>query len=200
MTGWPPCSRMRKPLRAPAFWIRIRISVASSRSSSISPAMACAALMTVTRSMVETSVRVVDCVVPAAAEPEPGAQFVRQGLVLEHARLLRVPDGSFVQIQRGKVPTGDALNLRRQQQRLAEKVLRAVFREDRKRGLRRLHLLQIGPSLILSGIRVSRGRRETIPEIELDGPDRPRQMVHHVACDAGGVPRPSVLAKHVAEL
>ena len=63
-----------------------------------------------------------------------------------------------------------------------------------------MHLLQIGPSLILSGIRVSRGRREAVPEIELDGPDRPRQMVHHVACDAGGVPRPSILAKHVAEL
>ena len=133
-------------------------------------------------------------------QPKPGAQFVGQRLVLKHARLPGVPDRLLVEVQRGEVPASDALDLRREQQRLAEKVFRAALRQDLKRLLRLCHLLAIRPSLLVRGVGVIRGQRETVPEIELDRPDRPRQMIHDLACDPGRCARLSVIAEHVTEL
>ncbi len=133
-------------------------------------------------------------------QPEPGAQFVRQSLVLDHARLSGVPDGSLIQVQRRRVTARDALDLRREQQRLAEKVLRAVLRQYRKRCSRLLHLLEIGRSLVLRGVSVVCGEREAVPEIERDGPDRSGETIHHPAGDFGGVQCRAILTKQVAEL
>ena len=47
-------------------------------------------------------------------EPEPGVQLARQRLVLEHARLPGVANGSLIQVQRRDRPAGDALDLRRE--------------------------------------------------------------------------------------
>src|SRR6266566_8924021 len=110
-------------------------------------------------------------------EPEPGVQLVRQGLVLEHARLPGVANGSLIQVQRCEGPAGDALDLRREQQPLAAEVLSAVLRQNRKRCPSLFHLLEVGRSLVGGGAGVVRGQRETIPEIEQDRPDRTKEMV-----------------------
>ena len=136
----------------------------------------------------------------SSLQPEPGVQFVRQRLVLERARLRGVPDGALVQVERRELLPGETGVLRREEQRLAEKVLRAVLREDRKRLPHPFQFREIDPSLILGGVGVVRRQGEAIPEIEHDGPDRSGQMIHHFACGAGGFQRRSIFSKRIAEL
>ena len=65
---------------------------------------------------------------------------------------------------------------------------------------RPLQFREIDPSLILGGVGVIRRQGEAIPEIEHDRPDRSGQMIHHLACGAGGFQRRSIFSKRIAEL
>ena len=67
-----------------------------------------------------------------ALQPELCQKFVRYGLMLNHSRLFGVTDGSLIEIERRELSARRAFYFRRQQQRLAEKVFGAVFRQDRE--------------------------------------------------------------------
>ena len=113
--------------------------------------------------------------------PEPAAEFVGQGLLPEEGRLFGTGDRLLVELLgRGSAPR-DPLHLGRQEQRLAKEILARMLGQGGEASPRRVDLGQPGGPLFLRGFRVPGRERETVPERELDRPDRSGQVVHHAA-------------------
>src|SRR5215813_5958584 len=111
--------------------------------------------------------------------------------MLNHSCLFGIADGPLIKILRRKFPApgwiNDALDLRREQQRKAEKVLRAVPGQNRERTLRFFHLFEVSPALVFCGLSVICGHGESAPEVHQDRPDRSRKMMRDPARFGGGV-------------
>ena len=75
-----------------------------------------------------------------------------------------------------------------------------MFRQGGEASPRCVDVREIGVSLLLRGMRICRRQRETIPESELDRPDRSGEMMYNVAGCTRGLERLGKIPEQVAEL